>query len=151
MLSQSRQWSTTVSVDDDVTHPLYAAVDNLSDALYEVASLRLFAGLSLDNPPPDHTTIMNFRQLPERHSLARKIFREVSVLVKEGTLMDATIIEAKVWSSLSGSFSGCEWSSHMRQTPSLNVRALTSTASFQAPENSFLTLCLWQYIKVAHF
>ena len=73
----------------------------MEDALYEIASMRLFAGLSLDRPIPDHSTILKFRQLLERHDLARKIFSEVSnwlteagVLIKEGTLMDATIIEA---------------------------------------------------------
>ncbi|SEG88930.1 IS5 family transposase [Marinobacterium lutimaris] len=73
----------------------------MEDALYEIASMRLFAGLSLDGAIPDHTTIMNFRHLLERHGMARKIFDEVStwlseagVLVKEGTLLDATIIEA---------------------------------------------------------
>ncbi|HDY7992682.1 TPA: IS5 family transposase [Vibrio vulnificus] len=73
----------------------------MEDALYEIASMRLFAGLSLDKSIPDHTTIMNFRHLLERHSLARQIFEEIrawltdaGVLVKEGTLMDATIIEA---------------------------------------------------------
>lgn len=73
----------------------------MEDALYEIASMRLFAGLSLDKPIPDHTTIMNFRHLLERKKLARKIFREVNqwladagVLLKEGTLVDATIIEA---------------------------------------------------------
>ena len=73
----------------------------MEDALYEIASMRQFAGLSLDNPIPDHSTILKFRHLLERHNLARKIFDEVSdwlaeagVLVKEGSLMDATIIEA---------------------------------------------------------
>lgn len=73
----------------------------MEDALYEIASMRLFTNLSLDNPIPDHTTIMNFRHLLERHGLGRQIFEEVNswlidagVLVKEGTLMDATIIEA---------------------------------------------------------
>lgn len=73
----------------------------MEDALYEIASMRLFAGLSLDKPIPDHSTILKFRHLLERHGLARKIFSEVSnwlteagVLIKEGTLMDATIIEA---------------------------------------------------------
>jgi IS5 family transposase len=73
----------------------------MEDALYEIASMRLFAGLSLDRPIPDHTTIMNFRHLLERHNLARTIFDEVvrwlsdaGVLLKEGSLMDATIIEA---------------------------------------------------------
>jgi len=53
-------------------------VDLMEDALYEIASMRLFAGLSLDKPIPDHTTIMNFRHLLERKKLARKIFREVN-------------------------------------------------------------------------
>ena len=73
----------------------------MEDALYEIASMRLFAGLSLDKSIPDHTTIMNFRHLPEHKKLARKIFKEVNqwlteagVLLKEGTLVDATIIEA---------------------------------------------------------
>jgi len=73
----------------------------MEDALTEIASMRLFAGLSSTGTIPDHTTIMNFRHLLERHGLARKIFEEVStwlseagVLLKEGTLMDATIIEA---------------------------------------------------------
>lgn len=73
----------------------------MEDALYEIASMRLFSGLSLDKPIPDHTTIMNFRHLLERKKLARKIFKEVNqwlteagVLLKEGTLVDATIIEA---------------------------------------------------------
>lgn len=73
----------------------------MEDALYEIASMRLFSGLTLNKPIPDHTTIMNFRHLLERHNLARHIFEdvnawlmEVGIIVKEGTLMDATIIEA---------------------------------------------------------
>ena len=71
----------------------------MEDALYEIASMRLFAGLSLDGAIPDHTTIMKFRHLLERYDLSRKIFQEVGtwlsdagVLVKEGALLDATII-----------------------------------------------------------
>ena len=33
----------------------------MEDALYEIASMRLFARLSLDSALPDRTTIMNFR------------------------------------------------------------------------------------------
>lgn len=73
----------------------------MEDALYEIASMRQFSGLSLDKAIPDHTTIMNFRHLLERKGLARKLFTEVNqwltdagVLLKEGTLVDATIIEA---------------------------------------------------------
>ena len=73
----------------------------MEDALYEIASMRQFSGLSLDKAIPDYTTIMNFRHLLERKGLARKLFTEVNqwltdagVLLKEGTLVDATIIEA---------------------------------------------------------
>lgn len=66
----------------------------MEDALYQIASMRLFAGLSPDGAIPDHTTIMNFRHLLERHGLARQLFDEVSVLIKEGTPMDAPLIEA---------------------------------------------------------
>jgi transposase, IS5 family len=46
---------------------LYSLSDPaMEDALYEIASMRLFSGLSLDKPIPDHTTIMNFRHLLER-------------------------------------------------------------------------------------
>ena len=73
----------------------------MEDALYEIASMRLFAGLSLDKAIPDHSTILKFRHLLEHHGLARQIFDEVNqwlseagVLIKEGSLIDATIIEA---------------------------------------------------------
>ncbi len=73
----------------------------MEDALYEIASMRLFAGLSLDKAIPDHTTILKFRHLLERQGLARQVFEEVNqwlseagVLLKEGSLVDATIIEA---------------------------------------------------------
>ena len=75
--------------------------EGMEDALYEIASIRLFAGLSLDKSIPDRTTIMNFRHLLEKHQLGRAIFDEVNdwltesgVVLKEGTLVDATIIEA---------------------------------------------------------
>ena len=38
----------------------------MEDALYEIASMRLFARLSLDSALPDRTTIMNFRHLLEQ-------------------------------------------------------------------------------------
>ena len=73
----------------------------MEDALYETASMRHFSKLSLDKSLPDHTTIMNFRHLLERHCLGRQIFEAINqwleesgVLVKEGSSIDATIIEA---------------------------------------------------------
>ncbi len=72
----------------------------MEDALYEIASMRLFARLSLDSALPDRTTIMNFRHLLEQHQLARQLFKTISrwlaeagVMMTQGTLVDATIIE----------------------------------------------------------
>lgn len=50
----------------------------MEDALYEIASMRLFAGLSLDAAIPDHTTIMSFRHLLEKYKLSRQPFKEVN-------------------------------------------------------------------------
>lgn len=73
----------------------------MEDALYEIASMRLFALLSLDKAIPDRTTIMNFRHLLEKYNLTRKLFKTVNqwlsdcgVMMTQGTLVDATIIEA---------------------------------------------------------
>ena len=41
----------------------------MEEALYEIASLRSFAGLGLE-AIPDETTILNFRHLPEASDLA---------------------------------------------------------------------------------
>ena len=71
----------------------------MEDALYEIAPMRLFAKLSLNQAIPDRTTIMNFRHL--LHQLARQLFEAVNqwlcdagIMMKQGTLVDATIIEA---------------------------------------------------------
>ena len=72
----------------------------MEDALYEIHSMRKFAGLSLERIP-DESTILNFRHLLEKHKLGEKIFREISklleehgLILKEGTAVDATIISA---------------------------------------------------------
>jgi IS5 family transposase len=74
----------------------------MEDALYDMESLRRFAGIELgQDEVPDETTILNFRHLLERHQLTRKLFEQVSnhlehqgLLVREGTIVDATIIAA---------------------------------------------------------
>lgn len=72
----------------------------LEDALYEVESMRRFAGLGLDRVP-DETTILNFRHLLERHGLGAAVFDEIKahlsaqgLLLREGTILDATILSA---------------------------------------------------------
>ena len=80
---------------------------NLSDpgaeeALYDMESLRRFVGIDLGNEPvPDETTICKFRHLLEAHGLGEQIFQEVNahleekgLRLSEGTIMDATIINA---------------------------------------------------------
>jgi len=78
---------------------------NLSDpameeALYDSMAIQRFAGIELGRDSvPDETTILNFRHLLEKHGLAKKIFETVNkhleskgLIVREGTIMDATII-----------------------------------------------------------
>jgi IS5 family transposase len=73
----------------------------MEEALYDSMSTRRFARLSAMDSLPDETTILNFRRLLERHELAAKVFEAVKdhlhrqgLLLKEGTMMDATIIHA---------------------------------------------------------
>src|SRR5512142_2214659 len=74
----------------------------MEEELYEIASMRQFAGLSLARGSvPDETTILNFRHLLEQHGLAREIFDAVKshlqaagLLLRQGTIVDATIISA---------------------------------------------------------
>lgn len=72
------------------------------DALYDIESMRRFAGIELaEDAIPDETTILNFRHLLERHQLTEQIFQAVKalledkkLLLKSGTIVDATIISA---------------------------------------------------------
>jgi IS5 family transposase len=75
----------------------------MEEALYEIASMRQFARLSLLEPIPDETTILNFRHLLERHGLAAKLLEAVNrhlqgkgQLLRHGTIVDAMIIDAPV-------------------------------------------------------
>ena len=72
----------------------------MEDMLYEVESVPRFCDISLEKVP-DESTILNFRQRLERHGLGRKLFERISedlarqgLLLKEGSILDATIIEA---------------------------------------------------------
>jgi transposase, IS5 family len=73
----------------------------MEEALYEIASLRNFAGLKLSEPIPDETTILNFRHMLEEYDLAEDILKQVNallarkgLLLKRGSIVDATIIAA---------------------------------------------------------
>lgn len=73
----------------------------MEEALYEIASMRQFARLTLTGPIPDETTILNFRRLLETNELAPQILERVNayltrkqLLLKRGSIVDATIIAA---------------------------------------------------------
>jgi len=74
----------------------------MEDALYDSESIRRFADIDLGaDVIPDETTILHFRHLLERHELTKKIFEktqrylaEKGLLLREGTIVDATIINA---------------------------------------------------------
>lgn len=81
----------------------YALADEaLEDALYDSQALRSFAGIDPGRESvPDATTLLNFRHLLEAHELCQAIFGEINallaergILLREGTIVDATIIAA---------------------------------------------------------
>ena len=81
----------------------YALSDEgLEDALYDSQALRGFAGITLNRDPvPDATTVLHFRHWLERHDLTKGLFDEVGamleergLLMRQGTIVDATIIAA---------------------------------------------------------
>jgi IS5 family transposase len=74
---------------------------SMEEALYEIASLRNFAGLKLSEAIPDETTILNFRHMLEEYDLAEDILKQVNahlmrkgLLLRRGSIVDATIIAA---------------------------------------------------------
>jgi IS5 family transposase len=72
------------------------------DSLYDSESMRRFAGIELsEDAIPDESTILRFRHLLEQRQLTERIFAEIRslleekrLLLKSGTIVDATIIEA---------------------------------------------------------
>jgi IS5 family transposase len=79
----------------------------LSDSLMEEMMIdtpcfRRFAGIDMiEGRIPDETTILNFRDLLEEHQIAEQVLESVKqslsekgVMLKEGTILDATIINA---------------------------------------------------------
>ena len=81
---------------------------NLSDPQMEEAlgdriSFRRFVGLGLQDETPDYSTISRFRTELSKRGLSEELFKELEaqldkrgLILKEGTLMDATLVEAQV-------------------------------------------------------
>ena len=74
----------------------------MEDALYDSESMRRFADTDLASDAiPDETTILSFCRLLEKHRFTEKIFerthqylQDKGLLLREGTIVDATIIIA---------------------------------------------------------
>ena len=72
----------------------------MEDSLYDVESMRRFAGVDLESVP-DESTILKFRHFLEQHRLTEQLFRltrrylsERGLLLSAGTIVDASIINA---------------------------------------------------------
>ncbi|MBB3233154.1 IS5 family transposase [Halomonas stenophila] len=81
----------------------YALADEaLEDAIYDSQAMRDFVGIDLAiESVPDATTLLRFRHLLEKHTLTQRIFEEINaslveqgLFMREGTIVDATIIAA---------------------------------------------------------
>lgn len=73
----------------------------LEEQLRDRISFRRFVGLSFDDATPDETTMVNFRKRLREGGCASSLFeavvsrlREKGLVLKEGTIVDATIIDA---------------------------------------------------------
>jgi IS5 family transposase len=74
----------------------------MEEALWETPLLSRFAGIGLDfEGVPDETTILKFRHLLEKHALGKALFDEMAailaergLLLRQGTIVDATLIAA---------------------------------------------------------
>jgi len=78
------------------------ADEALEDAIYDSQSMREFVGIDLARESvPDATTLLKFRRLLEEHGLTAQLFEGINahlaergLLLREGTMVDATIIAA---------------------------------------------------------
>ena len=76
--------------------------EGTEDALYDSQAIRGFVGIDLSHEAaPDATTLLKFRRLLETHALTERIFAAINahlgdkgLLLKEGSVVDATIIAA---------------------------------------------------------
>jgi transposase, IS5 family len=82
---------------------LYGLSDaELEAALLDRLSFKRFVGLGLEDDVPDHTTLCRFRNLLIEQVLLERLFGELDrqldkagVILKRGTMLDATLIETQ--------------------------------------------------------
>jgi transposase, IS5 family len=91
----------------------------LADAIADRSSFRRFCGFALDEPTPERTAFVRFRRELVARALDRVLFEAVTnqldargVVVKTGTLIDATVI-----TSASPQDDEARWVGHRRKAP----------------------------------
>jgi transposase, IS5 family len=82
----------------------------LEEALLDRVSFRRFCGFALDADSPDETTLCRFRNALKHAQLGEKLFAEINrqldargLVVRQGTLIDATLMASAVCPPPSGS------------------------------------------------
>jgi IS5 family transposase len=76
--------------------------EGAEDALYDSAAIRKFVGIDIGTETaPDATTLLKFRRFLEQHHLTEQLFAVINrhlakqgLILKEGTIVDATLIAA---------------------------------------------------------
>ena len=93
------------------------------DLLYESEPVRRFVGLRLSGPLPGETTILNFRHLLEKQKLGQGPLDEINahlesqgLKLREGTIVDATIIQGLIQAPASTKNRAGERDPEMHQT-----------------------------------
>jgi IS5 family transposase len=131
------------------------------DAIYDSESMRRFAKVELAvDLVPDESTILRFRHLLEKHGLMKAIFDEINALLTEkrlllrsGTIVDATIISApsstknateKRDPEMKQTRKGRNWyfgmKLHVGTDPHGTVHSVTATAASEADINQLPNL-----------
>ena len=95
-------WPALVLYKALLLQSLYGLSDReLEEALADRLSFRRFVGLGLEESVPDHTVLNRFRNQLVAQGLMDKLFAELDrqlekagVILKRGTMLDATLIEA---------------------------------------------------------
>jgi transposase, IS5 family len=95
-------WPPLVMFKALLLQSLYGLSDReLEEALGDRLSFRRFVGLGLEEAVPDHTVLNRFRNLLVTQDLLERMFDELDrqleragVIVKCGTMLDATVIKA---------------------------------------------------------
>lgn len=95
-------WPVLVMFKALILQALYGLSEReLEGALGDRLSFRRFVGLSLEDAVPDHTTLNRFRNGLAQAGLLEKLFSELDrqldqagMILRRGTMLDATLIEA---------------------------------------------------------